>query len=85
LAILLITYLFISLFGKTYGRNELLAVGGYWLILTVGFEFIFGHYVAGHSWERLLADYNLGQGRIWVLVLVTTFLAPWLSHKLLAK
>ncbi len=52
------------------------ALGGYWLLLTVSFEFLAGHYVFGHPWDRLLADYDLAAGRIWAVVLVTTLLAP---------
>jgi hypothetical protein len=47
-----------------------------WLLLTVAFEFLAGHYLFGHAWDRLLADYNLAGGRIWVLVLATTMFAP---------
>jgi hypothetical protein len=35
-----------------------------------------GHYAFGHAWETLLADYNLLRGRVWLLVLATTFVAP---------
>ncbi|MDY6819070.1 MAG: hypothetical protein SVG88_10455 [Halobacteriales archaeon] len=55
---------------------ELLAIGGLWLVLTVVFEFGFGHYVMGASWERLLADYDLLAGRVWVLVLVALATFP---------
>lgn len=58
--------------------GQLLAVGLLWLVLTVLFEFLFGHYVAGLSWRTLLAEYDLLQGRLWSLVLLTTLLAPWL-------
>lgn len=51
-------------------------VGVIWLLLTVAFEFLAGHYLFGNSWEKLLADYNLLEGRIWSLVLITTMLAP---------
>src|ERR1051326_8093797 len=43
-------------------------VGSVWLALTLAFELLAGHYVFGNSWERLLADYNLLEGRLWVLV-----------------
>ncbi len=43
--------------------STLLLVGVMWLVATVIFEFIFGHYVVGHPWERLLADYNVLEGR----------------------
>jgi hypothetical protein len=42
----------------------------------VAFEFLAGHYWFHASWSALFADYNLAQGRIWILVLVTTLLAP---------
>ena len=32
--------------------TQALSVGMLWLGLTVAFEFLFGHYVAGHSWSR---------------------------------
>jgi hypothetical protein len=51
-------------------------IGAMWLVMTVVFEFGFGHYVMGHPWERLLHDYNLIEGRLWVVVLAATFVAP---------
>lgn len=56
------------------------AVGALWVVLTVAFEFLAGHYLFGDPWARLLADYNLGQGRVWILVPVTTLLAPALAR-----
>ncbi len=58
-----------------------ISVGLIWLALTIGFEFIFGHYVMGNSWERLLADYNLLAGRVWVLVLIWITLAPYVFYR----
>jgi hypothetical protein len=52
------------------------AIGALWLSLTVAFEFLAGHYAFGHAWETRLADYHLLRGRVWLLVLVTTFVAP---------
>lgn len=57
-------------------------LGFIWLALTVAFEFLFGHYVMGHPWERLLHDYNLLAGRVWVLVLIWIVLAPPLFYRL---
>ena len=51
------------------GRNSVVA-------LTVAFEFLAGHYVFGNSWERLIADYDVFRGRIWILVLLMNLLAP---------
>jgi len=43
---------------------QALAVGISWLSLTLIFEFTFGHFVAGHSWEQLRQDYNLLEGLV---------------------
>ena len=61
-----------------------LRIGLVWLATTVLFEFGFGHWVAGHSWERLLRDYDLLAGRVWVLVLLVTLVGPWIAGRLRA-
>jgi hypothetical protein len=58
-------------------RPELLQVGAVWLLLTVAFEFLFGHYVVGATWQEQLADYDVRQGRFWPLVLVAVLVSPW--------
>jgi len=65
--------------------TDAVAVGVMWLAMTVCFEFLFGHYVAGHSWARLLQDYNLLQGRVWSLFLAWLALVPWLVHRFATK
>ncbi|WP_223177983.1 hypothetical protein [Pseudohalioglobus sediminis] len=57
------------------------AIGVFWLLLTLVFEFGFGHYVAGHSWERLLADYNILAGRVWPVFLIWVLLLPVLIFR----
>ena len=61
--------------------REAWAIGCLWLGLTLGFEFLAGHYLFGNSWSRLLEDYNVRRGRIWVLVLATTAVGPWLAAR----
>lgn len=56
--------------------GEALGIGALWLVLTLGFEFLAGHYAFGKDWAVLLEDYDLSRGRIWVAVLVVVFLAP---------
>ncbi len=52
------------------------AIGLLWILLTVAFEFFFGHYAVGQSWRELLADYNVLRGRVWVLMLLVALVAP---------
>ncbi|GAA4277303.1 hypothetical protein [Aquimarina mytili] len=62
--------------------NQSIMIGLIWLILTIIFEFLFGHYIAGYSWDRLLQDYNILQGRIWVLVLIWITMLPYIIYRL---
>jgi hypothetical protein len=62
--------------------GEAIGLGCFWLVLTVLFEFGAGHYLFKNSWEKLLADYNIFKGRIWVLVLLATLFAPYLAVRI---
>ena len=64
--------------------SQALTVGFIWLVLTVAFEFSFGHYVAHHSWEKLLQDYNIHAGRLWVFVLLGVTFLPLIVFELRA-
>ena len=74
----------VSLRWKIQSSAEAIAIGLIWLILTIGFEFLFGHYVAGHPWSKLLFDYNIFEGRLWVLVLLWITIAPYVFFRLSA-
>jgi len=59
------------------------SVGFIWLVATIAFEFGFGHFVAGHTWSRLLADYNLLQGRLWLVFLAWILVMPYVFYRYL--
>ena len=52
-------------------------VGCIWLAMTVSFEFLFFHYVRDIPWSILLHDYNILEGRLWILVLLWVTIAPY--------
>jgi hypothetical protein len=56
-------------------------IGGVWVALTLAFEFLAGHYLFGTPWSALREDYDVLHGRIWVLVLVTTAVAPTIAAR----
>lgn len=62
--------------------TEALRIGGIWLVLTLAFEFMFGHYVAGNSLQTLLHDYNLLAGRVWSVFLLWILLLPYIIFRL---
>ena len=74
--ILAVTYFFVGTIKLSTTLFDLFLIGLFWVTITVLFEFGFGHYVIGHSWEHLIADYNILNGRLWSLVLLTTFSSP---------
>jgi len=82
--LLVVTYLVFRFSTIEVSDTGSFLIGVIWLISTIIFEFIAGHYVFGNSWEKLFADYNLLQGRIWSLVLVTILFAPYISNRLLS-
>ena len=78
--VLLVTWYTVTWIGPHTIRGALL-VGLLWLLLTLAFEFLGGHYLFHKPWSALLADYDLRRGRIWIMVLVITFAAPlWLGR-----
>ena len=62
--------------------SELLTVGFLWLLLTVGFEFLFGRFVMGLSWERIASDYKLFQGGLMPVGLLVLLFSPLSVAKL---
>lgn len=66
---------------KIESSNQAIFIGLMWLGMTIIFEFLFGHYVMGNSWEELFADYNLLNGRLWVIVLLWTAVSPFIFFK----
>jgi len=79
-AICLVAWLSINWI-RPHGYRDAFLIGSTWLGLTVAFEFLAGHYLFGNPWDVLFADYNFRQGRIWLLVLLATFLAPIAAYR----
>lgn len=80
-----VTYAFLNFLSISYSPKDLLVLGLMWLLMTVIFEFLFGHYVIGHPWATLLADYNILEGRIWLLVLGAVAIAPLLVDRIMVS
>jgi len=56
-------------------------IGLIWLILTLAFEFGFGHFISKKSWNILFREYNIFKGRFWPLILIWTALLPFIYYK----
>lgn len=71
-----IIFYFIFKNWKIESAKNAILIGVTWLGLTILFEFGFGHYIMGNSWQKLLHDYNLMEGRVWSLFLAWITIAP---------
>lgn len=58
------------------------SIGLFWMALTVAFEFLFFHYVGGHPWSELLANYDILEGRLWPLILLWVASGPYFFYRL---
>ena len=81
LLILLVACLFVQWL-RTTERKALTLVGILWVVLTVTFEFSFGHFVFGRSWRDLASDYDLVHGGFLSVGLVVLAFSPSIAAKL---
>jgi apolipoprotein N-acyltransferase len=80
-----IVFYFIFKKWKIESVKYAILTGLIWLSLTILFEFGFGHYVMGNSWEKLFHDYNLSKGRVWGVLLIWITIAPYIFYKILNR
>lgn len=74
--VLLVAALYLSRLPVIPGRAELVGVGVLWALLTVAFEFAFFVGVMGESVATVAAAFDVSSGQLWVLVPLTTLIAP---------
>lgn len=79
-AILVVTFLTIGWIGPA-GIGDAWAVGVGWVVSTLAFEFLAGHYLFKNPWEKILADYRVTRGRVWLLVPICTLFAPAMAFR----
>ncbi|MGB5706007.1 MAG: hypothetical protein WBM41_04195 [Arenicellales bacterium] len=77
IAIFIVTNLSFSLIN---GNDKLtyILIGLQWVLLTLFFEFVFGHYVVGKSWTSIFEVFNIVKGDLFLVVLVIILVSPLL-------
>ncbi len=76
--IFLVAYLATPWYGAL-SSPQWLAIGLFWFLLTLAFEFGFGRCVQHKDWPELFEAYTFKGGNIWSLVLVVRSTAPSLN------
>lgn len=79
--IFVVAYLTIPFIEKSEDRIYVF-IGLLWVVLTLSFEFIFGHYGAGKSWREIVAVFDVTNGNLFILALITSAASPWLAAKM---
>jgi len=77
----MVTYFSFTLF-RVKSHRSYLFIGVQWVLMTLIFEFVFGHYVAGKSWADILQNFNPLKGNLFIVVLLVTFISPLLVAKI---
>jgi hypothetical protein len=62
--------------------KSLISVGVLWLVVTVSFEFSFGHFVFGRSWRDLASDYDPLQGGFLLIGMAVLTFAPVIAGRM---
>lgn len=81
LIVFIVTYLSFQLFGKNDSLTYLL-IGLQWVLMTLIFEFVFGHYISGKSWSGIFQVFNIMKGDLFIVVLVVSLISPLLVAKI---
>ena len=79
--VFLVTLLLVPFIASSESKAYILA-GIFWVILTLFFEFLFGYFVAGKSWQEIMQVFNIKTGDLFIFVLFVTAISPWFSAKL---
>lgn len=79
--ILVVAFLFIRWIDAP-NTKSLIGVGLLWLILTVAFELVFGHFVFGRSWEGLFSDYDVRHGGFLAFGMAVLTFSPMIATRL---
>lgn len=77
--VFLLTYLLLPRLG-TGTRATYVTIGVVWVLATIIFEFALG-FAMGDSLTTMLTAYNISTGNLWLLVVLFTGCAPWLTAK----
>jgi hypothetical protein len=78
-AVFVVTFLSIGWIGPQ-SLGQAWGVGVGWVLVTLAFEFLAGHYVFKNPWEKIIGDYRVTRGRVWLLVPICTFFAPAMAY-----
>ena len=67
---------------KSHASSTYLYIGLQWVVMTLIFEFVFGRFVMGRSWEELFQVFNILEGNLFILALLVSLFSPILVSRI---
>lgn len=80
LLIFVIAYFLVPFIGRHRAQVYLL-IGLLWVVLTLSFEYSFGFFVLGRSLAEINAVFNIKEGNLFIVAVLSSAIAPWLVAK----
>jgi hypothetical protein len=62
-------------------RRQAWVIGAMWFLMTEAFEFGMGLLITGHPWDKLLHDYNLFDGQLWLFIPLWVLVGPYVFFR----
>ncbi|HSR73436.1 MAG TPA: hypothetical protein VLL31_01205 [Sulfurovum sp.] len=84
LIVFIVTYLSFPLFGKHNAPTYFL-IGLQWVLMTLLFEVLLGHYMMGKSWYDISQVFNIMKGDLFIIVLIVSLFSPLLVAKIKSR
>ena len=83
---IIMSYIFVSSLEVNFcSKADIFFVGFMWFILSVAYEIVYRRYFKYYPWSILLANYNIFEGRLRGLVLLTQLTSPYLIWLLVVR
>ena len=65
-----------------YRQPAYLLIGLQWVLMTLSFEFLFGHFVADKPWPEISRVFDFTQGDLFIVVLAVSLISPLLVARI---
>lgn len=78
--VFVVSFIFVPRLGPST-QSVYIAVGLFWVVLTLLFEGVFGYFVVGKTWAEIMQVFDVRKGDLFVLVLAVTAVSPWLAAR----
>jgi hypothetical protein len=81
----LVSYLLVTQMKFPFSKRDYFIIGLFWGFLGTAFNIVFEYHVMGDTWEAIIAEFSLLDGRLSILIFISAFMAPLMSYWLYSR